>query len=88
MKACTIQILNPLDTNEFFPLVLYNKPVMVHCTYQGISVKNSQIRMQFQSMKIFFILANSAGPDEKLYYGILSGSSLFAKVPIRGFQNT
>ena len=44
--------------------------------------------MQFQSMKIFFILANSAGPDEKLYYGILSGSSLFAKVPIRGFQNT
>ena len=36
----------------------------------------------------FFILANSPDPDEKLYYGILSGSSLFAKVPIRGFQYT
>ena len=42
-------------------------------------------------LKIVFILANSSDPDEMLLKkaalsGISSGSSLFAKVPVYGYQ--
>ena len=31
--------INPLYTNEFFHLVGYNEPGVVHCIYQGVNVK-------------------------------------------------
>ena len=67
--------------NDFFHLVGYNEPEMVHCTYQGVTGPHFQDKM-YLSLKIVFILVNSADPDEMPPYAI---SSLFAKLPVKGF---
>ena len=51
---CTGYTLNPLGTNEFFLLVWYNKPEMVHCIYPGVTGYNFQVKFVFLSLKIVF----------------------------------
>ena len=65
-----------MNNNELFHLVPYNGPGIVHCTYQGVTGQNCQIKINFSR-----IIANSTDSDEMLFCGISSGSSLFAKVP-------
>ena len=47
-----------------------------------LQVTISKKTILFLSLKINFVLANSADPDEMPPGGISSGSSLFVKVPI------
>ena len=37
---------------------------MVHCIYKGITYYNFKINIVFHSLRIDFVLANSADPDE------------------------
>ena len=40
---------------------------MVHCIYLGVAGYNSK-NIEFLSLKFFFVLTNSADPDEILHY--------------------
>ena len=44
---CCLSYFNPLCTNGFFILVLYNKLGMVNCLYPGATGKNFQIKLHF-----------------------------------------
>ena len=48
---------------------------------EGVQVTISKKNITFVSLKINFVLANSADPDE-IPHGPESGSTLFAKVPV------
>ena len=67
------EIINKVDTISMELSILY---------FKGFPVKVS-LKNYCSYIKIDFILANSAGPDEMPpLSGISSGSSLFAKVPV------
>ena len=73
----------PFQTNGIFHKATYNKGRMVHCIYRGVTGYNFPKNIAFLSMKMDFELANSADPDEMPQ----SGSSLFAKRPVKGFPS-
>ena len=60
---------------------------MFHCVYKGFTGCYFLPKIVWPSLKIHFVLAHSAEPDEMQYYicGISSVSSLFAEVTIYGF---
>ena len=70
-----------LYTNGVFPTIRYSYDRMVHCIHWGVTSYNFQKDFKFLSLKIDFLLANSADPDEMPpHAAFLSVSSLFAKV--------
>ena len=44
------ELVNPLHTNEFFHLVCYNEPGMVHCHIRGLQVRISKLRYTSESV--------------------------------------
>ena len=56
--------INPFQTNGIFHKATYNNVSMVHCVYWGVTGYNLKKNIVFLNLKINFILANSADPDE------------------------
>ena len=52
---------DPFKTNEIFHKETYNKARMIHCKTDGTQVIISK-NIEFVSLKIEFVLANSAEP--------------------------
>ena len=81
--------VNPLYTNGFFFLVLYNKLGIDHYTYQGVSCYDFQNNFIFCLKIFFFILTNSVDPDEMPHYAAFHlGLHCMPKYPFRGFLYT
>ena len=76
----------PLCTNGFFPLVWYNKLGMVHCIFWGVTGYSfKMIFSVFLSGKMLFCLSKQCRPWwNATFCGISSGSSLFAKIFLKG----
>ena len=64
---------------------IWNCPMLIHLRGHSLKLPNNYV---LQSLEIVFIIANSSTPGEMLrgFFCILSGSSLFAKVPLYGLS--
>ena len=59
---------------------------MVHCIYLGITGYNFQRNILFRSLKVDFVIANSADPDEMPHYAAFHlGLHCLPKYTFRGF---
>ena len=74
------------QANGIFHKGTYNKVRMVHCIYWGVTGYNWQKYCISFSENLFFVLANSADPDEMLHYAAFHlGLHWMLKYPFRGF---
>ena len=68
MNRTLFLCFNPLYTNGFFLLVLYNKLCMIHCIYLGVSGYILFLNICIFCLNIFLTLTNSVDSDEMQHY--------------------
>ena len=79
--------LNPFQTNGIFYKATYTKVRNVHCIYLWVTGYSFQKYIVFLSLKISFVLANSADPDEMPQCAAFHlGLHCLPKYPFKGFQ--
>ena len=81
---------SPLKTNEIFHKDTYNKIRMYNYIYRGVIGYNFPKNIVSLSLKIIFVLATSADPDEMPHYRHYAEFHLglrgLTKYPFRGLN--
>ena len=83
LSCLSVQLLNPFHSDGISQTYCYNKHGIVHFVFEGVTELN-----MIMSLKIIFILANSADPDEiQPYAAFHPGLHCLPKYLFTGIQN-